>query len=256
MRNGLLAGDAAHAFPPTGGLGVNTGIADCHNLAWKIYAVEQGWADSTLLDSVTSERRPIANDNSRQSFINDTRLRVLGTTVWEYDPNASAENLMEDPKFREKLHEALDFNAEHYDSLNLQIGYVYGRAPTRRCNEYVKEAVPGARLPHAWVEVGGRQVSTLDLVAWTSFTLLTAEGWVREETIEISGTPVHVIQKDRDFRDPDGHWSSLMGLSKGARAVLIRPDQHIVGHAQSAREANELLMAYIKESSSPQDPTA
>ena len=42
--NAFLAGDAAHRFPPTGGLGLNTGIQDAHNLAWKLAAVINGWA--------------------------------------------------------------------------------------------------------------------------------------------------------------------------------------------------------------------
>ena len=45
------AGDAAHAFPPTGGLGLNTGIGDVHNLAYKLAAVHQGWASESVLQS-------------------------------------------------------------------------------------------------------------------------------------------------------------------------------------------------------------
>ena len=42
MQNGrvFLAGDAAHQFPPAGGFGMNTGIQDAHNLAWKLAAGE------------------------------------------------------------------------------------------------------------------------------------------------------------------------------------------------------------------------
>jgi len=47
----LLAGDAAHRFPPAGGFGMNTGIQDAHNLAWKLALVFHGHANDTVLDT-------------------------------------------------------------------------------------------------------------------------------------------------------------------------------------------------------------
>src|SRR6202042_257069 len=51
----LLAGDAAHQFPATG-IGINYGMLDAVNLAWKLAAVVGGWAPAGLLDSYHSER--------------------------------------------------------------------------------------------------------------------------------------------------------------------------------------------------------
>ncbi|MEU1847840.1 rifampin monooxygenase [Streptomyces sp. NPDC019990] len=64
----LLAGDAAHIHPPTGGQGLNLGIQDAFNLGWKLAAEVRGWAPEGLLDSYHSERRPVAAavlDNTR-----------------------------------------------------------------------------------------------------------------------------------------------------------------------------------------------
>jgi 2-polyprenyl-6-methoxyphenol hydroxylase-like FAD-dependent oxidoreductase len=64
----LLAGDAAHIHPPTGGQGLNLGIQDAFNLGWKLSAEVRGWAPEGLLDSYQSERRPVAAnvlDNTR-----------------------------------------------------------------------------------------------------------------------------------------------------------------------------------------------
>jgi 2-polyprenyl-6-methoxyphenol hydroxylase-like FAD-dependent oxidoreductase len=55
----FLAGDAAHIHPPTGGQGMNTGIQDAFNLAWKLALALQGRAAATLLDSYEAERRPV-----------------------------------------------------------------------------------------------------------------------------------------------------------------------------------------------------
>jgi 2-polyprenyl-6-methoxyphenol hydroxylase-like FAD-dependent oxidoreductase len=58
----LLAGDAAHIHPPTGGQGLNLGVQDAFNLGWKLAAEVNGWAPESLLDSYAEERRPVAAD--------------------------------------------------------------------------------------------------------------------------------------------------------------------------------------------------
>jgi 2-polyprenyl-6-methoxyphenol hydroxylase-like FAD-dependent oxidoreductase len=58
----LLAGDAAHVHPPTGGQGLNLGIQDAFNLGWKLAAEVDGWAPEGLLDSYHTERHPVAAD--------------------------------------------------------------------------------------------------------------------------------------------------------------------------------------------------
>lgn len=69
-RRCFLIGDAAHRFPPTGGLGLNTGVHDAHNLAWKLAWTLNGSAPTRLLDTYTAERRPVALRNAAQSVHN------------------------------------------------------------------------------------------------------------------------------------------------------------------------------------------
>ncbi len=71
----LLAGDAAHIHSPFGGQGMNTGIGDAENLAWKLALVVRGRADDPLLDTYQAERRPLAEDVLRNTTAN-TRLLV------------------------------------------------------------------------------------------------------------------------------------------------------------------------------------
>jgi len=58
----LLAGDAAHIHPPTGGQGLNLGVQDAFNLGWKLAAAVAGWAPDGLLDTYFTERHPVAAD--------------------------------------------------------------------------------------------------------------------------------------------------------------------------------------------------
>src|SRR5262249_17317920 len=55
----LLAGDAAHLFPPLGGQGLNVSLHDATNLAWKLAASVRGWAGEGLLDTYHAERHPV-----------------------------------------------------------------------------------------------------------------------------------------------------------------------------------------------------
>jgi 2,4-dichlorophenol 6-monooxygenase len=66
----FLAGDAAHRFPPTGGLGLNTGVADVHNLAWKLAWVIRHRAGEHLLDTYEQERRPIGTAATADAVAN------------------------------------------------------------------------------------------------------------------------------------------------------------------------------------------
>lgn len=78
----FLLGDAAHVHSPVGGQGMNTGLMDAHNLAWKLAAVVRGAAGERLLDSYEAERRPFA-----RALVNTTdrffRLFTAPHPLWQ-----------------------------------------------------------------------------------------------------------------------------------------------------------------------------
>lgn len=76
----LLAGDAAHRFPHTGGFGLNSGVQDAHNLAWKLAAVLRG-APADLLDTYEAERRPVVQTFAEQSVANHFLLDRVTSKV-------------------------------------------------------------------------------------------------------------------------------------------------------------------------------
>ncbi len=238
----LLAGDAAHRFPPTGGLGLNTGVQDAHNLIWKIAAIENGWADPRLLDTYEQERQPIARYNAEQSLQNAVRLLEVPQAIgFSDDPAVSQQHfdeMLSDATRRSAVAAAIEHQAEHFDMLGLQLGYAYeagalvadgsaAAVPTNPVRELIPTSRPGARLPHGWVEHDGRRVSTLDLIALDRFTLLTGpEGAAWGEAVQRMEVPIRWLRIGAEVADPE-HWWSAVAAMEANGALLVRPDQHV-----------------------------
>jgi len=214
----FLVGDAAHRFPPTGGFGMNTGIQDAHNLAWKLSMVLSGQADARLLDSYEPERKPVAQANANFSFGNSLRFQRM------------------EEAFRTGNIDHIEFwvkdatNHSHSMGLGLGFSYEHGAvipdgtvAQALRARWYTPSDRPGGRYPHLWLDLSRRR-STLDLFD-KHFVLMigpNAPEWKEAAKLASDklGVRIRHFQLDKvDERD---------GLEMGLRgAVLVRPDGHV-----------------------------
>jgi 2,4-dichlorophenol 6-monooxygenase len=256
-------------------MGLNTGAVDAQNLVWKLAAVEHGWAGSSLLDTYEAERRPIAQTNAQQSLDNAMKLfEVLMALGVDADPAVSRANFVEamsTPAGRGRVRTAAENQAEHFDMLGLQLGFAYPASaglvvddgtppvvPADPVRDYLPTTRPGARLPHAWIERGGRRVSTLDLVPLDRFVLITGspEWAAAGARLAVGTTPLDVVLVGRDVHDADGHWAAASGLT-GTEAILVRPDQHVGWRSFGAQAGAEgpLRAAWAVMTSTPDKPT-
>ncbi len=216
----FLVGDSGHTMPPFKAGGANTAIQSAHNLAWKLAAVLGGTADAALLTSYHAERHPVGRFAARQS--------LTGPTVALIDLDDQGPGLPPE---------------EEASMFSLLVGYQYRSAavvsdqPAPDDPDAVSlvdelRGQPGTRVPHAWVQHGGKRVSTLDLVGH-DFTLLTDDDGVpwteaAASASAVLGIPitVHRIGPAGDARAPDGAWLQAAGLAPGG-ALLVRPDDFV-----------------------------
>ena len=241
----FLAGDAAHHMPPSGGFGMNTGIQDAHNLAWKLAGVLKGWAAPALLETYERERLPVDKAIVEQVLLN-TQSRGLGAA--DKTPAYAIGR-------REFLNETgVIFGASYSSAAVVDDGTPPARVENA-ASDYVPSGRPGGRAPHVWLERKGSRLSTLDLFDG-SFVLLAAEGgaaWRKAcaDAATALGAPVlcHVVGRGGDLDDPDGRWAAVYGVEAGG-AVLVRPDGHVGWRSRAASkdpsaELNAALSAIL-----------
>ncbi len=270
----LLAGDACHRFPPTGGLGMNTGIQDAHNLAWKLAAVLRREAGASLIDSYEIERKPIARRNTDQSVGNLMKMGriddALGVqTLAPIRADAGSGPIAAYPADvlgidgdgpdavarRALIQDAIDEQLEHFaQGSGLDLGYSYAEGalvpdgsapPSSGPSHYRPDAHPGARLPYATVAGSGR--STLRLVSPDGITLFASDPRWSEVAVGVAGQTgiaIRTLIVGSDTADTEDTVTGLLGIGGGG-AVAVRPDQVVLWRmpAWSDDAASQLLHA-------------
>jgi 2-polyprenyl-6-methoxyphenol hydroxylase-like FAD-dependent oxidoreductase len=216
-----LAGDAVHVFTPTGGFGMNTGVDDAMNLAWKIAATVAGWGGPKLLASYEIERRPIA-------FRNTGMAKELSRGMGKM--SIDDELLQDSPAgntSRSILGKRLEMSREEFASIGIQLGARYDDSPivvsdgtTPPADNpavYQPTACPGGRAPHLFFRDG----SSLFDHFGTGFCLLHLHGDHNTEAIKDAARVRRIPLKALKVEMPEGRELYECDLA------LIRPDQHV-----------------------------
>lgn len=220
----MLAGDAAHLFSPTGGVGMNTGINDAFDLSWKLHADLAGWGGDWLLQSYEYERRPIAIRNTQRAAANSDKNDMIMSEV-------TAELVSDTHKgelLRADLAQKLSWVVGQYESAGVHLGFRYqkshiccaepGLEPPDDYRVVTQSTYPGLRAPHVWLADG---TSTLDLFG-KDFVLVCFNGKETDcaafiEAFATRGVPLLIRPLQH------GHARQLYERD----LVLVRPDGHV-----------------------------
>lgn len=227
LGNVFLAGDAAHLFVPTGGVGMNTGIGDAVDLGWKLDATLKGWGGAQLLESYEEERKPVAVRNSVISANNSDKIDMV---MDEIEPLIE-ENSAAGDAHRAYITQSIRWMARQFNSAGTHLGYRYVESPVI-CGDgtpeppddfmqVVPSTWPGSRAPHAWLtaDTTVRGKSTLDWFG-RGYVLLrapdAADGQAMVDALVARGAACDVETM------PAG----MMPMYE-KRFVLVRPDGHV-----------------------------
>jgi len=252
----FLLGDAAHRHPPTGGLGLTSGMQDAHNLCWKIAAVVTGQASPGLLDSYEAERKPVVARNVERSLESAFNHFAIGEKLGLM-PGAPAESNWpalrrvwserpEDGEHRLAARAAFATQAMEFREQNIEYGYTYPASPAVVADGseapanvdpvkvYVPSTRPGHPLPHAWIEdPSGNRRSTLEMVRPGRFALIAGERgqeWCEaaREIARLHDLPIDVYTAGAagDLLDLQCHWLQRREIGDEG-AILVRPDRFV-----------------------------
>ena len=215
----FLAGDAAHIHSPAGGQGMNTGMQDAFNLAWKLAAVVHGDAGQTLLDTYHAERHPVAaavitfSDrltkigtlSGAAQHVRDLAMRVLGH-VGPFTRQLAS------------VAEEIDIN---YKASPLAVGL-----SPHRSNVAAGEHLPHVADPALQKQLGDLCGAGHAVVTVAGHHVAPAAGGPGPVQVLVTDTDTPVPGYDAVVADPSGQLAARLGVKSGGR-VVVRPDGYI-----------------------------
>ena len=242
-RRVLLAGDAVHLFTPTGGFGMNTGIDDASNLAWKFAAMVQGWGGGGLLASYQIERMPIALRNTDAA-------RKLTANIGETDVDPEIEQDTPTGEAARRAAGAMLANfSEQFASIGVQLGARYdgssviipdAAAPADSVLTYTPTSIPGGRAPHVWFDEKRTYGNSLFDRLGTGFTLLRLGPRAPDASVMMAAAVRQNIPlKVLDVSDTDARDLYERDL------VIIRPDQYVAWRGNNSANPDRLFAQVV-----------
>ncbi|WP_082016622.1 FAD-dependent monooxygenase [Cupriavidus sp. IDO] len=238
----FLAGDAVHLVIPTGGLGMNTGVGDAADLAWKLAATLEGWGGPELLPSYEAERRQIG-----ERVVGASRYASLGYRAWlaEVRPEIG-DDTPEGASARAHLAEIADVEQrKSNEMIGAELGYRYVDSPIignvpggpqHDLRVYQPTSWPGARLPHMWLTDAS---AIQDRLRPDRYTLVDVSGkhdpTPLASAFKALGAPLDVLV----VPDP-----ALCGVYE-RDLILVRPDMHVAWRGDRLPESANDLAALV-----------
>ncbi|CAI7584784.1 unnamed protein product [Penicillium viridicatum] len=245
----FLAGDACHQTIPSGGYGMNMGIADAFDLGWKLAGTIQGWGGPQLLSSYEQERRPVAELMQHWGKVHAGKLIGLASAV-TLDATIIDASDARGQELRQNIHEYVQSNDAHNQCFGVEHGYQHHSDITAKSafshppfdpRSYTPTTHPGFRAPHVFLTDGsamfdkfGKNLTLVEFIDGVPGP--SSGGSIFRDTADEHQIPLHIV--------------SLVGETNaqqiwGARLVLVRPDYFVSWYGNeigSKEEAKRVLL--------------
>ena len=235
----LLAGDAVHTMPPTGGHGMNTGLGDAFNLGWKLAAMLHGWGGPDLLASYEAERHPVG-ERSRNAALEN--MGVIMQYLGMVDHDLVGQSTPEAAAHRAEVADFLTANDAENLSLGIELDVRYDDSPvvctpkTEAPPWNRRTFVPTVRAGHRAPNVVVSEDETLFDRFGPGFTLVDAVSGASDakrllDEADLIGLPIRHLPLDNP---------RLCQLYRH-QLVLVRPDLHIAWSGTSVSDPADII---------------